>query len=338
MSNSQKENLVSVIIPNYNGEGVLKDCLTSINLQTHRNIEIILVDNASADSSVKITKKLFPKVKIIQNEKNYGFGRALNRGLDEANGKYALFLNNDTIIPPEMIKILVKKMKSDSSLGIVFASETEKLAELPNPLSGVVFELNGFQFKSVTKDHCYLEPNGACFMMKTSKKIFSENYFLFGEEYYTGFIQNCKNKKVMLVKEAFFEHKKKHSIKKLKDFSVARNVEKSSLKNFFTTWDKKTMLLLLPILLIDLIYSHIYLILSLKLGYSAGKIAGTIDFILSVKQNIKQRNEIKKDKKVDDAKILKIFTESKLPKDFGELGLRGKIFAIYKIYLSFFIK
>ena len=75
------EPLTSIIIVNWNAGKYLIDCITSLENQTYKNHEIILVDNASSDSSVELVQKNFPKVHIIKNEENLGFAEGNNIGI-----------------------------------------------------------------------------------------------------------------------------------------------------------------------------------------------------------------------------------------------------------------
>ncbi|MFH1386314.1 MAG: lipid-A-disaccharide synthase-related protein [bacterium] len=109
---------LSVIIVNYNGEKYLKDCLSSIYQSTKNiNFEIIFVDNHSADNSVDIIKTNFPKVIIIENKNNHGFCRANNQGLKIYQGRYALLLNNDTIVKDGALDQLVQFMDNNPGAG-----------------------------------------------------------------------------------------------------------------------------------------------------------------------------------------------------------------------------
>ncbi len=104
--------LVSIIIVNWNGLRWLKMCLPSLQREHYKDIEIILVDNASTDGSIGWTRKNYPKVKIIRNKENLGFAEANNVGYRKAKGKYVLLLNNDTIVKPDFLVELVKKIES----------------------------------------------------------------------------------------------------------------------------------------------------------------------------------------------------------------------------------
>ena len=68
-------------MPNWNGEKYLRNCLSSLQGQTYPNYEVLLVDNGSTDNSVKFLRENFPKVKIIELNRNMGYSVAINSGL-----------------------------------------------------------------------------------------------------------------------------------------------------------------------------------------------------------------------------------------------------------------
>ncbi len=98
----------SVIIPNWNGRTLLQDCLSSLKQQSFKNFEIILVDNHSFDNSIKYTEEMFPQVKVIRLNKNYGFARAINEGVKNSLAEYVVFLNNDTAVDKNWLENLVE--------------------------------------------------------------------------------------------------------------------------------------------------------------------------------------------------------------------------------------
>lgn len=96
---------VSVIIVNYNTKDLLRDCINSVIEQTKNiSFEIIVSDNGSSDGSIEMLKAEFPKVIILNNKENLGFGKANNRGAEIANGKYLFLLNSDTVLLNNAIK------------------------------------------------------------------------------------------------------------------------------------------------------------------------------------------------------------------------------------------
>ncbi len=82
--------LVSVIIPVYNREKTLKQCVESVIAQTYKNFEIILIDDGSQDNSLKICKELQESDKRIKalSTEHIGVSEARNKGLDKAQGEY----------------------------------------------------------------------------------------------------------------------------------------------------------------------------------------------------------------------------------------------------------
>tara|TARA_Y100000996_G_scaffold63310_1_gene42891 strand:+ start:279 stop:1328 length:1050 start_codon:yes stop_codon:yes gene_type:complete len=110
---------VSIIIPHWNGIDTLSECLISLFKTRHDSYEVIVVDNASTDGSQPWLKNTYPQVKLIENDKNYGYAGGCNRGALEANGDYLIFLNNDTIQDPDWIQNLEKFMKKDKMIAAV---------------------------------------------------------------------------------------------------------------------------------------------------------------------------------------------------------------------------
>ena len=95
---------VSVIIPNYNGIAYLDGVLASLERQTCRDFETILVDNGSADGSVAFVTGNYPWVHIVELPENFGFSRAVNEGIYAARTPYVLLLNNDTEVEPDFVE------------------------------------------------------------------------------------------------------------------------------------------------------------------------------------------------------------------------------------------
>ena len=87
---------VSVIIPLYNEEKYILDCINSVINQTYKNIEIIVIDDKSTDNSLKLLKKIKDnRIKIIELNENKGVSNARNKGIEEATGDYLCFIDSD---------------------------------------------------------------------------------------------------------------------------------------------------------------------------------------------------------------------------------------------------
>ena len=99
---------VSVIIPNYNGENFIANCLDSMMVQSFSefgHMEIIVVDDCSTDTSVNIIKA-YKNVTLLENPVNSGFDKSVNQGIMASQGKYCLLLNNDVVADPDFVKYL----------------------------------------------------------------------------------------------------------------------------------------------------------------------------------------------------------------------------------------
>lgn len=100
--------LISLIVPVYNVEKYLRECLDSILVQTYKHIEVILVDDGSQDSSGAICDEYAEKYENFQviHKKNAGLGMARNTGLEHIKGEYVTFLDSDDWVEPDMIQKL----------------------------------------------------------------------------------------------------------------------------------------------------------------------------------------------------------------------------------------
>ena len=97
---------VSIIIPVYNTEKYLEECINSALNQTYQDIEIIAVDDGSTDNSPKILKKYSDKIRII-TKKNGGTASALNAGINKATGDWIKWLSADDVLYPNAVEELI---------------------------------------------------------------------------------------------------------------------------------------------------------------------------------------------------------------------------------------
>ena len=106
--------LISVIIPFYNVEDYIEECLKSVINQTYRNLEIICVDDCSPDNSYTIVKKYVDRddrIRLIRHKENLGLGGARNTGIKEAKGEFIYFLDSDDYIEKNYIEKMVYNIK-----------------------------------------------------------------------------------------------------------------------------------------------------------------------------------------------------------------------------------
>ncbi|MBO5094460.1 MAG: glycosyltransferase [Lachnospiraceae bacterium] len=131
MNRKKYDDLISVIIPVYNVEGYVENCVRSVQNQTYRNLEIILVDDGSKDRSGYICDKLAEKDEriFVIHQENQGLSGARNAGLEVAHGKYVAFVDADDTIYFEMYTVLcgiLKQNNADIAVGGMVRTENEK--------------------------------------------------------------------------------------------------------------------------------------------------------------------------------------------------------------------
>lgn len=113
-----KEELLTIIIVNWNTKELLKNCLKSIeNTCSDLNYKLVVVDNASEDGSAEVVENKFPEVKLIRNDKNLGFAKANNQGIIKYPAEFFLFLNPDIIVHNNSIKNMIKFLIENKKVG-----------------------------------------------------------------------------------------------------------------------------------------------------------------------------------------------------------------------------
>ena len=118
--------LVSIIIPVYNVEKYIEQCITSILNQTYKNFEVLCIDDCGKDNSVNILEKYAEKdkrVKIIKHKENMGAEAARNTGLDNAKGEYILFADSDDYLKKDCIELSVNKIIETGLDIVMFKSD-----------------------------------------------------------------------------------------------------------------------------------------------------------------------------------------------------------------------
>jgi len=185
--------MISIIIPVYNNYNYTKTCIESIR-KNSEDYEIIVIDNCSEDQTEGLRQE--KDVKYYRLDKNEGFAKACNIGASYANGNFLLFLNNDTIVTKDWLKLLTKHYKYFINLGIVGA-KGNNVSGLQNEFTGnfgdnVLIDI--FIEKKaqiITKENynrirIYPQIRGFCMLMKKDLFIevkgFDENYILGGYE------------------------------------------------------------------------------------------------------------------------------------------------------------
>ncbi len=120
--------MISVIIPAYNQEKNLKDCLESLIKQDFRDFEIILVNDGSTDKTLKIAEEFSDRIKNlginyqIISQKNKGAPAARNRGFAESRGEFVIFCDADAVLRNDCLLEMIKALENNPSAGYAYSS------------------------------------------------------------------------------------------------------------------------------------------------------------------------------------------------------------------------
>ena len=153
---------VAVVILNWNGIYYLERFLPSVYNSSYPNLAFILGDNASTDESVEFISKNYPKIEIIQNDKNYGFAEGYNRILDQVEAEYYILLNSDVEVTEGWIEPIIDAMENDPHVAAaqpkILSSVQPELFEYAGAAGGYIDKYGypfcrGRIFDSVETDH-----------------------------------------------------------------------------------------------------------------------------------------------------------------------------------------
>lgn len=201
---------ISVIIVSYNVKDFICQCIRSVYRSDLKDedYEIIVIDNDSHDNTINNLENEFPNVKIIKNEINEGFSKAVNKGYQISKGDYICILNPDVIIQNDTLSKLLKKTTKDSNIGAIGPKiiNTDGTVQhsckrsFPTPINSIfrllkldkifpkskIFGKYNLTYLDVDKEHAVDVLSGA--FMFIPKKIFKlvdgfdQRFFMFGED------------------------------------------------------------------------------------------------------------------------------------------------------------
>jgi len=311
---SLKNELISIIILNYNGEKFLENCIESIFKETKLAYEIIIVDNNSPDKSGEKLSKKIETCNFILNKKNVGVSEGLNIGIKNANGKYVVLLNNDLIVAPKWLDYLLEAYKKNGE-GLYQPKFLKMNDKKIIDSAGNLINIFGFGFSREKGKEDYSQYNsieeigfaaGTCLFC--SKKIFDkigfldEKFFAYNEDLDLGWRAKLLNYKSYYVPKSIAYHhgsaQWKWSGEKFYLLERNRWIVLLSNYNFIT------IIRLLPALLIIEIA---LLVFFTKKRILIKKLQSYGGIIKSLKHIQKRRKLIKKSRIINDKEMIKTF-------------------------------
>lgn len=306
---------VSLVVVNYNGEGIIAKCLSSlVKVNYPKNkYELIVVDNSSTDDSISIIEK-FPKVKIIQNKDNEGYV-GVNSCLSKVKGKYIFILNNDLEMGKNCLRKLVDVIEEDNSIGMVAPKLINYYKR--NVRSGGTWVSRAFyngHFAETMEEKAKEIPYLGVGIVRTSiaKKfgyIYDPDYFIYAEDLDLGLRLRLIGYKTVYVPDAVIYHM--HSVTMMKE-SRHKNtflLEKNLLMTFFKILSLKNMIIFLPYVSALRLFAIAKDMLTLHVSSAFARFKAIAWLIFNANSIYKKRKETQKFRKADDSYILKVFSE-----------------------------
>jgi GT2 family glycosyltransferase len=311
---------VAVIILNWNQPEFTIDCVKSVLRQSYKDFQIVVVDNASTDDSVKRFESSFgknKKVKIIKNKKNDGYAGGNNVGVKLSKSKYVVILNNDTEVEKDWLEYLVKGVKSSRNVGAVSSHEIregspEKInfrkTGFANTAMGYPARIKLRKPLKETELINLFAARGVSFIYRRNlvKLPFDSDYFIYAEDFKLGWSLRLKGYKNFYSTKSVVHHyhnlTKKKGSKKINSHFVFLG-ERNQLLNFFTLYEKRSIFkLLLPMVIQKILINF----------FEPRKIPGRLKSYFWLSTHIKyikrKRKHIQKQRKVPDEKIFENLT------------------------------
>lgn len=236
------EKLISVIVLNWNGANYLSDCLDSVVAQDYSPVEIIVVDNASADRSLELVRSKYRQVKLIENENNVGFSAGNNVGIREARGEYIVILNNDAELDSKCLSEMKRAIDEDPAYGACASKILLKFEEDLLDAAGIAICVDGISIGRgrlkrgdlYEKEEEVFFASGCCMMcrremledVKIGDNYFDEDLFMYADDTDLGWRARLSGWKTIYAPAARAYHlhsASSESYSPLKAFLVERN-------------------------------------------------------------------------------------------------------------------
>ena len=312
--------LATIIIVNYNGVKFLPRLLKSISSQAEKNIETIVVDNASTDTSVQYIKKEFPKIKVVKTE-NKGYGYGCNTGARHAKGKHLLFLNPDIYLPKDfttkILSFFYQTQKNNphkkiGAIGCKVINFDSNPKDTPNvTISKIDIFGNPLDLHISNPSQKTLIVGGIPFFIERKTflqtKGFNENIFLYGEEIEYSWRIKILGYENFITPDVYFYHYGSGIVgKEASPQKIAFMIYGLFLASY-TNYSLLTLLLICPIYLLYLItiFLSLPILTKFKLNYNYQILICFSKFFKNIKNINFYRNYVQKNRRLNDLQIIK---------------------------------
>jgi len=242
---------ISIVLLSYNQPDMLKNTIDSVLTRSfYPNFELIIVDNASDQSTIRVLKKYqtFPNIKIILNSQNYGFSKGNNIGLKQSTGDYIILLNNDVLVTPGWINRLLNHYQNGVGLIGPVTNNIGNEAKIDieyNHFEIKDLENKAFGYTSAHWGETFPNNNIAAFCWIMSKEVYKKigdldqsfGRGMFEDDDYCHRVRNA-GYQILIADDVFIHHFGGASFKKIKSQEYQQLFEENKLK-FENKWNTK---------------------------------------------------------------------------------------------------
>ncbi|MGE4578572.1 MAG: glycosyltransferase family 2 protein [Desulfuromonadales bacterium] len=220
-SNMYNNPLVTIQILNWNrAEETVRAIRGALN-QSYENIEVVVVDNGSTDDSIKIIESLFPEIKLVKLDKNYGCPGGRNRGICYSSGDFIFFCDNDGVLHKDAVSNAMECMLKNDCVAIVTGLVKEFSSEAEIDTSRVLPPVDFYNIHVFQGGNCLHRKS---IFYEIGK--FPDDYMYGGEENYLSLRVLDAGYSIIKCEQVLLWHKKS---------TQARNIEKESLQAWGNT-------------------------------------------------------------------------------------------------------
>ena len=296
----------SIIIPCFNAELYIRNCLISILKSSFSNYEIIVVDDGSTDNSAKLINSLANSktiIKLISLTKNIGPARARNLGVSKAKGKYLVFLDADTEIEKNCLQAIATMFSKNPKIG---ALQTKLVKGKSNQIESLGHFLSPFGFpyevgtennrKENQKKMPIFAARSAGMAIKKDlfQKIggFDEDYFIYGEETDLCWRVRLSGSKIYYLPKAKVHHFQKSTLNKKTNFRIFYEGAKNNTSNILKNAPFKTLVWMLPLHFLGWIFLSLKLILQKRVNLAGWIYKGLWWNLKNLNKTLKKRKRV----------------------------------------------
>jgi GT2 family glycosyltransferase len=302
---------ISVVVVNWNGMEYLPSCLDSVFGQNYENIQVIVVDCASRDESVSFVRDNHPLTEIIQLKQDLGPPYAINLAARRAQGDLVLILNNDVILPQNMLSGLANRMRDDENCA-VNPVEIHWKGEYVGSGCGCTW-IGRFLYKLVRlRGYVPFYPSTACCLV--ARKVIlenplNENLFMY-EDTEWGWRLHLKKVGLKVVDSTYFLHRSSGSEDTPYSPKQAYFMGRAVLATCFICFKLPTLIAVAPILMVNFLSQISRYARRGKFASIMAYMRGHLDVVWKMKRFDADRRRVQKERKIGDLRILKLMIGS----------------------------